>query len=180
VGNGEYVVVIGGGPIGILVATVARSAGARVLVAEVNAARLQFAANLGFETIDPNQADVVAHVDKATGAAGADAVFEVSGSQPGAALMTKLPRTRGRVVMVAIVSEPRPVDLFRIFWRELRIIGARVYEPQDFEKAISLAAADTGALAKLITSIRPLDETAAVMAELAGGSNDMKVLIGVS
>ncbi len=178
--KGEYVVVIGGGPIGILVATVARAHGARVLVAEVNPARLKFAADLGFETIDPNAADVASHVEKATGTAGADIVFEVSGSQPGISLMTKLPRTRGRVVMVAIVPEPKSVDLFRVFWRELRIIGARVYEPQDFEKAIQVAAADPAALARLITSRRPLDELAAAMGALSKGTNDMKVLIKVS
>jgi (R,R)-butanediol dehydrogenase/meso-butanediol dehydrogenase/diacetyl reductase len=178
--KGEYIVVIGGGPIGVLVAMVARAQGARVLVAEVNPARLKFAADIGFETIDPNTADVIAHVEKATGTAGADVVFEVSGSQPGISLMTKLPRTRGRVVMVAIVSEPKAVDLFRVFWRELRIIGARVYEPQDFEKAIQLAAADPSSLARLITSRRPLEELAVAMEALSKGTNDMKVLIKVS
>jgi (R,R)-butanediol dehydrogenase/meso-butanediol dehydrogenase/diacetyl reductase len=51
--KGEYAVVIGGGPIGVLVAMVASGAGAKVLLAEVNRARLKFAADLGFETIDP-------------------------------------------------------------------------------------------------------------------------------
>jgi len=176
----DYVVVIGAGPIGMLVAMVARAAGGRVLVAEVNPARLRFAADLGFETIDPNGADVAERVEKATATAGADIVFEVSGSQAGISLMTKLPRTRGRVVMVAIVSEPKAVDLFRVFWRELRIIGARVYEPQDFEKAISIASADPASLAKLITSRRPLEELPAALHDLSQGTNDMKVLIKVS
>jgi (R,R)-butanediol dehydrogenase / meso-butanediol dehydrogenase / diacetyl reductase len=178
--KGEYAVVIGGGPIGILVAMVARDAGARVLLAEVNQARLRFAAELGFETIDPNASDVVAHVESATGTAGADVVFEVSGSQPGISLMTKLGRTRGRVVMVAIVSEPKSVDLFRVFWRELRIIGARVYEPCDFEKAIAFASGNTQALARLITSRKSINELGAAMDALSHGSGDMKVLIKLS
>jgi (R,R)-butanediol dehydrogenase/meso-butanediol dehydrogenase/diacetyl reductase len=94
--------------------------------------------------------------------------------------MTKLPRTRGRAVMVAIVAVPKAVDLHRIFWRELRIIGTRVYEPQDFEKAIAVAAADPAGLARLITSRRPLEELAATMADLSRGTSDMKVLIKVS
>ena len=60
-------------------------------------------------------------------------------------MMTKLPRTRGRIVVVAIFGEPPKVDLFRFFWRELQLPGARVYEPQDFEHAIQLAAARTSA-----------------------------------
>ena len=67
-------------------------------------------------------------------------VFEVTGSAAGAEMMTKLPRTRGRIVVVAILRQPAKVDLFRFFWRELKLIGARVYEPEDFEAAIALAA----------------------------------------
>ena len=33
------------------------------------------------------------------------------------------------------------MDLFRFFWRELKLCGARVYEPEDFEEAIAIAAA---------------------------------------
>ena len=43
--------------------------------------------------------------------------------------------------MVAIHSQPRPVDLFRFFWRELKLIGVRVYEAEDFDAAIRLTAA---------------------------------------
>jgi hypothetical protein len=66
-------------------------------------------------------------------------------------MMTKLPRTRGRIVVVAIYAEAPKVDLFRFFWRELRLAGARVYEPEDFEAAIALAASGRLPLEKLIT-----------------------------
>ena len=68
-------------------------------------------------------------------------------------MMTKLPRTRGRIVVVAIFAEPPKVDLFRFFWRELKLAGARVYEPQDFEPAIALAAAGKLPLDRLITDV---------------------------
>ena len=67
------------------------------------------------------------------GGAGADVAFEVSGSAGGVATATQALGVRGRLVMVAIHSTPREVDLFRVFWRELTVIGARVYERQDFE-----------------------------------------------
>ena len=38
-------------------------------------------------------------------------------------MMTKLPRTRGRLVVVAIFADAPKVDLFRFFWRELRLCG---------------------------------------------------------
>ena len=70
----------------------------------------------------------------------ADVVFEVSGTVPGVEAMTELPSVRGRIVMVAIHPDPKPVNLFRFFWSEIRMVGARLYEPEDFEKAIHLAA----------------------------------------
>ena len=36
--------------------------------------------------------------------------------------------TRGRLVMVAIHPQPREVNLHRFFWRELELLGARLYQ----------------------------------------------------
>ena len=69
----------------------------------------------------------------ATGGKGADVVFEVSGSQPGVDLMTAAASTRGRIVMVAIHASKPTVDMFQFFWRELELIGTRVYRPEDYE-----------------------------------------------
>lgn len=176
----DRAVVIGGGPIGVLIALVARAAGAEVVISEVSGFRLKLAAELGFEAVSPRDTDLAAFVDQRTGGAGADVVFEVSGTAAGAEMMTKLPRTRGRIVMVAIHSEPPKVDLFRFFWRELKLAGARVYEPQDFEKAIALAASGALPLDKLITSVLPLDRLEAGFREMEGGSETMKILIRCS
>jgi threonine dehydrogenase-like Zn-dependent dehydrogenase len=140
----EEVVVIGGGPIGLLIALVAASIKARVLVSEVNSFRLNMARELGLEAVNPKEVDLADLVGKRSGGAGADVVFEVSGSAAGAATMTQLVRSRGRIVIVAIFAEAPRVDLFRFFWRELRLCGARVYEPEDFNQATALAA--SGAL----------------------------------
>ena len=126
---GENAVIIGGGPIGLLIALVARQKGANVLISEVNKNRIEFIQSLGFQTVNPIEEDLVAAVDKFTEGAMADVVFEVSGVQAGVTAMTQIPRVRGRIVMVAIHAEPKSVDLFRFFWREIKLIGARVYEP---------------------------------------------------
>ena len=72
--------VLGGGPIGILVALVAKEAGANVLVSEINPYRVKLAKKLGVEAVNPQETDLVELVIEQTGAAGADIVFEVSGS----------------------------------------------------------------------------------------------------
>jgi len=178
--SGEFVVVLGGGPIGVLVASVAKNEGARVVVSEVNPFRLKLAADLGLETVNPRETDIPAFVNRETGGAGADAVFEVTGSAAGAELMTKLPRVRGRVIVVAVFSDPPKVDLFQFFWRELKLCGVRVYEPQDFEKAIAIAASGRLPLDRLITTTVPLDGLEPAFRQLESGGEVMKILIKCS
>jgi (R,R)-butanediol dehydrogenase / meso-butanediol dehydrogenase / diacetyl reductase len=174
---GEFVVVIGGGPIGLLVALVARQSGARVVVSEVNAARRDLASELGFDVVDPGTDDVPAIVSGLTETRGADVVFEVSGSADGALEMTRLASLRGRLVLVAIFPEPQPVQLFDFFWKELELRGARVYEPEDYERAIALIADGNLPLDRLITKVEPLDRLPAVFEEHAPGSTAMKILV---
>jgi len=135
---GETCVVIGGGPIGLLIALVAKAKGARVILSEVNQSRLDLAESLGIEVVNPVSANLPETVANMTDGKMADCVFEVSGSASGAEVMTDLPNVRGRVVMVAIHPEPRQVDLFKFFWSEVRMIGTRLYEEEDFEEAIAL------------------------------------------
>ena len=177
VAPGEKVVVIGGGPIGLLNALVAQHAGAEVRVAEVNAYRLQAAHALGLETVHPLEEDLVAHVEAWTGGGGADAVFEVSGSSAGAEVMTKLAKVRGRIVVVAIFAAAPKVDLFQFFWRELKMCGVRVYEPEDYDRAIELAASGALPLNELITEHLPLDALPDAFARLAAGTDAVKILI---
>ncbi len=179
--SGEYVVVQGGGPIGILIALVAREAGAKVVLSEINPFRLKLVRELGFDAINPAEQDIVAYVNEQTGTRGADVVFEVSGSAAGAQSMTKLAKVRGRIVVVAVFGEAPKVDLFQCFWRELELIGARVYEPEDFDQAIALAAAP-GKLPfqRLITDVCKMEELESALHRLESGGDVMKVLIACS
>jgi len=174
---GEFAVVIGGGPIGMLVAMVARHVGAKVLISEVNPYRLKMAEELGFEAVDPTRVDLVELVEERTDGSGADVVFEVSGSKSGAATMTQLARTRGRIAIVAVFSQEPEVDLFRCFWRELTIIGMRVYEPGDFDWAIELVSTNAIEIEPLISERRPLSELQSAFEDIEAGKDIMKILI---
>ena len=177
---GDYSVVLGGGPIGLLVALVARAAGARVMVSEINPFRLQLARELGLEAVNPAETDLADFVNRATGDAGADVVFEVTATAAGAEMMTRLPRARGRIVVVGIYSAPQKVDLFRCFWRELNLVGARVYEAEDFERSIELAASSSLPLDRIVTNVLPLEELVTGMRLMERGGDVMKVLIKCS
>ncbi|XID92540.1 zinc-binding dehydrogenase [Paenibacillaceae bacterium WGS1546] len=174
---GEFAVVLGGGPIGTLIAMVAREAGARVVISEINPYRIELLSELGFETVNPKETDFAAFVEQETQGAGADVVFEVTSSAAGAALMTQLPRIRGRIVIVGIFSQPASVDLHRFFWRELRLLGARVYEEEDFEHAIRLADSGRLPLERIISGIYPLEDAGKGFEEMETGGRAMKILL---
>ena len=174
---GETVVVIGGGPIGLLIALVAGQMGARVILSEVNDSRLQLAAGLGMDVVNPAQQDLAGTVQELTDGAMADCVFEVSGSAPGVEVMTELPNVRGRIVMVAIHPEPKPVNLFKFFWSEIQLIGVRLYEEEDFDRAIQLAASGCLHLDRLITQIQPIDEVQQTFETIDSNPDGIKYLI---
>lgn len=173
----DYVVVQGAGPIGTLVALVAKSKGAKVIILEVNKFRLDLARELGMDALNPLETDVPKYVEGQTRTAGADVVFEVTGSPSGAEMMTRLVRTRGRIVIVGIFAEPALVDLRQILWREMRVCGARNYASQDFEAAIQMVASKRLPLDRLISDIRSLDQLQTTFEEIQKGANFMKVLL---
>lgn len=178
---GEDVLVIGGGPIGLLVAMVARQAGGNVIISEVSEYRLGIAGKLGFKTLNALEVNVAEEVWKMTGDKGAEVVFEVSATQPGVDTMTEAAAVRGRIVMVGIMGGVKPgVDLFKFFWRELELLGARVYEAVDYEKAIELIV--TGAIdcEALITDIQELEDITKAFQALDGNATAMKSLIKCS
>ncbi len=175
----EDVLVIGGGPIGMLVALVAREAGANVTLAEINENRIALARKLGLTALNAREVDVAEAVNAATGTKGADVVFEVSGTQPGVDLMTAAAATRGRICMVAIHAQKPQIDLFRFFWRELEMVGARVYEAADYEEAIRLLTAGTIGAERLITDVRALAEIGDAFKALTENPASMKTLIRV-
>jgi (R,R)-butanediol dehydrogenase/meso-butanediol dehydrogenase/diacetyl reductase len=176
---GDHVVVLGGGPIGVLIAAVARDAGAVVLVAEIDDVRRDRIAGLGFRVADPGSADLVAEVQQWTGGGGADVVFEVSGAPGAARVTTALAKVRGTIVVVAIHTAAREIDLQRVFWRELRLLGARVYQRSDFDRAVALLCQGRIPADALISAVVPLGETASAIEDLSAG-RAMKILVDVS
>jgi len=176
----ETCVVIGGGPIGLLIALVAIEKGAEVILSEVNQSRLNLAETLGIKVVDPTRQSLPEAVSELTDGKMADCVFEVSGSAAGVDVMTELPNVRGRIVMVAIHPQPKPVNLFKFFWSEIKMIGARLYEEQDFDEAIELATAGKLHLDKLITQVSPIDQVQQTFEAIDANPDGIKYLIQCS
>lgn len=175
----DAVLVFGGGPIGTLIALVCRQRGARVAVAEVNPFRLAMLATLGLQTVGPGT-DVVRFAHDWTGGDGVDVAFEVTGNPVAVRAMTDVVRVWGTVSLVAIHAEPMPVNLYRMFFRELTMHGSRLYAREDWEEAIRLAAAGAVPLAPLVSRRIPLEALQEGMEQALGGGPVMKVLVDLT
>ncbi|WDZ82919.1 zinc-dependent alcohol dehydrogenase [Micromonospora cathayae] len=173
---GEHAVVIGAGPVGLLIGKVAQTTGAAVTVLELDPHRRAVAAELGLPTVDPAAEDVAGYVQEWTAGAGAEVVFEVSGSAAGVRTATDLLAVRGRLVVVAIHPVPREVDLHRVFWRELELVGVRVYQHDDYVEAIRLVRDGLVPAGRLISRVVPLEDAASAFRALEAGG-DVKVLV---
>ncbi|MEQ8421520.1 MAG: alcohol dehydrogenase catalytic domain-containing protein [Arenibacter algicola] len=174
---GETAVVLGGGPIGLLVAMVAKEAGAQIIVSEVNEKRIAKAKELGLNAVNPTKLDLIEYVKEQTEGRRADVVFEVAGVQPALDVMTEVAGIRGRIVMVAIHGQKKEIDLFKFFWKELKLIGARVYEKEDYEKAITLVTANKLPFTQMITDVQPLSNIQKVFEGIDNNPDGMKVLM---
>ena len=115
---GDFVVVLGPGPIGLLAALTARAAGARHVVIvgapADEAFRMKKARELGFETaINVAQANPVTVVQELTGGLGADLVIECSGAAAAIASTVELIRKKGRICVIGLTGKdtiPFPWD----------------------------------------------------------------------
>ncbi|WP_400073115.1 zinc-binding dehydrogenase [Zobellia russellii] len=174
---GETAVVLGGGPIGLLVAMVAKDVGANVIISEVNEKRIAKAESMGLHAVNPMKVDLVEYVKEQTDNRRADVVFEVAGVQPALDIMCEVAGIRGRILMVAIHGEKKPVDLFKFFWKELSLIGARVYEKEDYEKSIQLITENKLPFEDMITNVQPLTNIQQVFENIDNNPDGMKVLM---
>lgn len=173
---GDRVLVFGGGPIGALIAMVARHRGAHVAVAEINRFRLETLQRLGLETIGPG-VDPVSFANDWTGGTGVDVAFEVTGNPAAVRAVTDVVRVWGTVSIVAIHAEPTAVNLYQLFARELVMHGSRLYAREDWEEAIRLAASGAVPVAALVSRRVPLEQVNEAMELALGGGAVMKVLV---
>lgn len=155
---GDTTAVLGAGPVGILVAQVARLAGAKVYVSEVSPRRLGIARRLGFDVIDAQSVDPVAALMRATDGEGVPVVFESAGVPATIAQAGRIARVLGQILQVGMPKAPIELDLTPLLFREISMTPIRVYREDDFDLAIRLAGDNVIHLQEPVTHILPLGE----------------------
>ncbi len=176
---GDNVLVLGAGPIGLLTAIVARQGGAaQVLVSDINPARLKLAEQLGFIPVDAREQGVAEQVYSRTDGDGVDVTFECAGVSPAIVNAIKATRPAGTICLASLHKGMSQLPLLDVAFKELKIVGSRVYTREQFRRSIPLACELAGQLAPLITRIVPLSAAHKVFDEITGpDTDDIKTLI---
>jgi 2-desacetyl-2-hydroxyethyl bacteriochlorophyllide A dehydrogenase len=135
----EVAAVLGAGPIGLLTALVAKQRGIpHVLISDVRASRVELALSLGLEAVSAGL-ELRARTMELTAQNGADIVYECAGHPSSAKEMIALARSRGVIVNLGVFKGPVEIDMQAVNFKELQMLGSRVYERRDFQTAIDIA-----------------------------------------
>jgi len=153
---GDVVVVIGGGPLGILNACVAKQYGAaKVILSGRNLARLKRAATFGIDVlVNPQQVDLREVVLAETGGIGADAVIVAAPAAEPQEQAIGLVRKRGVVCLFASLPAGKSaltLDSRPVHYGELKIVGASDSSPRQVETAVALLGSGRFPAEKLVT-----------------------------
>jgi len=177
---GETVLVIGQGPIGIILSVLARRAGATVITSDLYPERLRMAKSLGFEhTVDASQQDAVRAVQNLTDGRGADAVILAVGSNSLIRPAMEAARAGGRVLLFAQTQRGEVViDPAAICVDEKTLVGSYSASVDLQHESVRFVTGRDMDLEQLISHKFPLQQAAQAL-ELAAHPQpaSMKVVI---
>jgi (R,R)-butanediol dehydrogenase/meso-butanediol dehydrogenase/diacetyl reductase len=164
---GDRAHVIGGGPVGLLVALVATAAGAAVTLSEPSEDRRRRVGELGVTVVAAPE-----DLDRP-----ADVVFDATGHPAVAATLLGWLRVGGTAVVVGAYGPGvHGVDLLQLMFAEMTVVGTRIYLREDIEAAIGLVASGRLDARAVVSRIHPLGDAVAAVEGLRRGEG-MKVLI---
>lgn len=178
---GDIAVVIGAGPIGIMVALAALAGGcAKVVVTDLAQPKLDVAARYdGVATINGGTCDVTQEIMRLTEGWGADVVFECSGAASVWPTMDGLLRPGGCIVAVGLPVKPVEFDVPRLSAKEIRIETVFRYAHQ-YPRAIALIGSGKVDLRPLISATFPFERSIeAFDRAVEGRPSDVKLQIQV-
>ena len=162
ISEGDTVVVVGAGPMGIINACVAREVGAgKVIVAEINPTRLSQVEAFGFDRlVNPAERDLAAVVKEEPDGIGADEVIEAAPAAAPQEQALSLVRKQGTVCLFASLPVGKNMlnmDSRLIHYGEIRIVGSSDSTPAQVERAVELIAGGSMPADKLASHTLGLD-----------------------
>jgi threonine dehydrogenase-like Zn-dependent dehydrogenase len=159
VAEGERVVVLGAGPIGQAVALAALDRGAKVLLVDRIASRLEHGTTLGADTLlATDDEDGFAKARDWAGGDGPEVVFEATGVPALVKGSLELVAQAGRVVVVGLSTDEAPIRVGALPFKEIDLLGVSCCAAEDFAGAVDLVQRRADAASTLVTHEFPLEQ----------------------
>ena len=177
---GETVLVIGQGPIGLILASLAKRAGARVITSDLHPARLTMASSFGLNlTIDASKKDAVEAVRGMTKGRGADAVILAVGGTGLIRPAMDAARPGGRVLLFAqTVRGEATIDPAAVCVDEKTLLGSYSASVELQEESVQFVMNREMDLERLISHRFPLQSSVEALKLAAHPQPDsMKIVI---
>ena len=167
--EGDEVLVVGPGPVGLLAAQVAAAAGGRIHVrgAPRDGARLDLAGSLGYATSTTN--------DDPPGEF--DVVVECSGHESGMSFGLESARRGARYVQIGLAGRPVVIPFDLVCFKELTVTSGNASTSASWTRAVALVAARAVALDPLLSAAVPLERWEQAFADTRAGVGVKYVLV---
>lgn len=176
----DIVLIIGPGPIGLLLAQVVKSTGATVIMTGIDKDidRLEFAKKLGVDrTVNVSKESLEEVVMEMTDGYGCDRGFDCSGFMPAVNDALPLMKKKATFVQMGIFAKKfNEMDQETIIQRELEYVGSRSQKPSSWITSLKLLEEGKVNTEVLITKIVDLDHFKEGMADLMAGK-EIKVVV---
>ena len=161
--QGDTVLVMGAGPMGLLNALVARAAGASVvLLSEPNPSRREQAGGFDLDWIlDPETDDVTQIIRDATSGRGADVVIVAAPAASPQEQALSLVRRHGTVCLFASLPVGKSTLTFDsrpLHYGEIRLIGSSDSTPEHVQEAVAMIATKRIPAEKIVSHCLPMSE----------------------
>lgn len=174
----QTVVVMGAGPIGLIIVKFLKAQGAAVIVSDVQDARLEVAKKYGADrTVNVGRAPLADAVRDATGGVGADRILICAGNPGAIPDSFSMVRNGGDIVLVALAHYHVEIDPMQLVARGVSLIGSYMFTTEQRD-VMRMVAENEIHVDDIVTSSVPLAESGSLFQKLAAPDcAEVKVLI---
>ena len=175
---GQDVVILGAGPIGLLIGIVARMNGANnIFISDISEFRLNKAKKLGFHAINDKKMDSVNEIMKKTNGRLIDVVFETAGIQKTVDQAVNIIKTQGKIVIVSVFKTNPKISLADMHFREISLTTTRCYSSDDFKTAIDIMSSEKIDFSIVISHELPINQVGKAFSLMKNTEDSLKVLV---
>lgn len=175
--DGDLVVIVGPGTVGLLDLQIAKAAGASVILCGRSPHRLALGMQLGADYIvDLKQEDPRLIVNRVSRGIGCDVFVEASGTSDAVMLGLALLRRRGKYLQQGLISHPAPFQFDQIAFKELSVFGTFGQKRSAWVRGLNMMALGQVQIEPIVSDILPMSSWLSAF-ELVEGRTRQKVLL---